>query len=252
MTLEGKITLITGASVGIGKAIAQLFARKGAQIALNYRSDRSVAERTLNSLEGKSHILAHGDISNPTSAQNLVETVVNGFGRLDVLVNNAGIFINHPIKNVAYEQWLSAWNLTLGTNLLGAANVSYWAVQAMLKNNGGRIVNISSRGAFRGEPDSPAYGASKAGMNAMSQSLAKALAPLNILVFAVAPGFVSTERILSKHTPEQVKELSSQSPLGRMTSPDEVAEAVLFLATAAPPAMTGSITDVNGASYLRT
>lgn len=250
--LEGKTTLITGASAGIGRAIAQLFARKGARVALNFRSDRNAAERTLSSLEGGSHILAPGDISNPGLAQSLVEKVVSEFGRLDVLVNNAGIFIIHPIKNVAYEEWLSAWNLTIGTNLTGAANVSYWAIQAMLKTGGGRIVNISSRGAFRGEPESPAYGASKAGMNAMSQSLAKALAPLNIYVFSVAPGFVSTERILSKHTPEKVKELNSQSPLGRMTSPDEVAEAVLFLAAVAPPAMTGSIIDVNGASYLRT
>ena len=121
----------------------------------------------------------------------------------------------------------------------------------MIKQGGGRIVNVSSRGAFRGEPEAPAYGASKAGLNQMSQSLAKALAPHNIFVGVVAPGFVETEMAKTKLEGESGVQIRSQSPLNRVAMPDEVARAVLFLAAPGTEFMTGAIVDVNGASYLR-
>ncbi|MFH0989948.1 MAG: SDR family oxidoreductase [bacterium] len=252
MKLSGKTVLVTGASRGIGKAVARRLAAAGGRIALHYHSDRSVAEAALASLGEGHHACFQADIGQSESVRKLVEQVLEQFERIDVLVNNAGIFLNHPIREVDYGTWLKCWQETMSTNLFGAANVSFWVIKQMLSIGGGRIINVSSRGAFRGEPDAPAYGASKAGMNAMSQSLAKALAPENIFVFALAPGFVSTERILMKMTPVMEADIKSQSPLGRMTTPEEVAEAILFLATDAPAAMSGAIIDVNGASYLRT
>ena len=114
-------------------------------------------------------------------------------GQIDVLVNNAGIFEKHRLADVSFEEWSEAWDRTLAINLLGPANITYWVAHHMIGRGSGRIVNISSRGAFRGEPEAPAYGASKAALNAMSQSLAQALAPHGIFVSVVAPGWVDTD-----------------------------------------------------------
>ncbi|HYM28237.1 MAG TPA: SDR family oxidoreductase, partial [Steroidobacteraceae bacterium] len=167
---------------------------------------------------------------------------------LEALVNNAGIFPAHAPLTTGYAEWTAAWQRTLAINLLGPAHLSHCAARAMAERRRGRIVNVSSRGAFRGEPNAPAYGASKAGLNSFSQSLAKALAPKGVYVYVVAPGWVSTERVASHVTDPAV--LADQ-PLGRVATPDEVAQAVTFCALDAPASMTGAILDVNGASYLR-
>ncbi len=182
----------------------------------------------------------------------MITTAVNEMGRLDILVNNAGIYQEHPLAGVSYEEWQESWQLVLGTNLIGAANVSFCAARQMIKQGGGRIVNISSRGAFRGEPTAPAYGASKAGMNAMSQSMAKYLAPYNVFIGVVAPGFVQTDMARGLLDGPAGDEIRNQSPLGRVARPEEVAYAALFLASEGSQFMTGAIIDVNGASYLRT
>ena len=140
----------------------------------------------------------------------------------------------------------------LDTNVLGAANASYCAGRAMIAQGGGRIVNVSSRGAFRGEPTGPAYGASKAALNSMSQSLAKHLAPYGISVGVVAPGFVQTDMAREALSGQSGIEIRAQSPFNRVAQPEEVAYAVLFLASEGAEFMTGAIIDVNGASYLRT
>ena len=252
MHLKGKNALITGASRGIGRAIALRFAEHGARVAVHYRSDKSVAEKTLRSLSGEGHVILQADLRDPRSCKTLFEDTLKAFRRIDILVNNAGVFDSHKIRELDYEGWLQAWGDTIGTNLFGAANVSFLVIHHMLKNGGGRIVNVSSRGAFRGEPDAPAYGASKAGMNAFGQSLAKSLAPDKVFIYTVAPGFVETERIVAKMTPEEEASIKEQSPLGRMAAPDEVAQTVLYLASGAPEFLTGCIVDINGASYLRT
>jgi NAD(P)-dependent dehydrogenase (short-subunit alcohol dehydrogenase family) len=169
-----------------------------------------------------------------------------------VLVNNAGLYEVQPMADASFESWLSVWNRTLAVNLSGPAHLCYWAAQHMIRQGSGRIVNISSRGAFRGEPNAPAYGASKAGLNAMSQSLAKALAGHGVMVTAVAPGFVETDMsapVLEGPSGEAVRK---ESPLGRVARPEEVARVVLFLASEASDYLTGCIVDLNGASYLRT
>ncbi len=179
MNFKDKVVLITGAAQGIGRATAQQFAEHGARVIIHYNSNRAQAEKTLASLNGGSHAAVQADITNADQARELVEKVVRDFGRLDALVNNAAIFKLHPIATVSYDEWREAWQNTINTNLIGTANLTSCAAQQMIRQGGGRIVNVSSRGAFRGEPDAPAYGASKAGLNAMSQSLAQALAPHN-------------------------------------------------------------------------
>jgi NAD(P)-dependent dehydrogenase (short-subunit alcohol dehydrogenase family) len=252
MDFSDKIVLVTGSSRGIGRSIAQSFAERGASVTVHYNGNLVKARETMESLPGGPHFLVQADIRNPTAVQDMIHSTTQQAGGLDILVNNAGIYEDHPLADVSYETWQESWRLVLETNLIGAANVSYCAAQQMIKQGHGRIVNVSSRGAFRGEPTSPAYGASKAGMNAMSQSLAKYLAPFNIFVGVVAPGFVQTDMARGHLSGSQGDEIRNQSPLGRVAWPEEVAYAVLFLASEGSQFMTGAILDVNGASYLRT
>jgi NAD(P)-dependent dehydrogenase (short-subunit alcohol dehydrogenase family) len=252
LDFAGKVAFVTGSSRGIGRSVAQQLAEAGARVAVHYLQDRQAAERTLTGLEGDGHMLVQGDVSDPGAVQQMVEAVFQNAGRIDILVNNAGIYEDHPIAEVSYEKWQGAWQRTLATNLQGPANLSYCAARKMIETGGGRIVNVSSRGAFRGEPNGPAYGASKAGMNAMSQSLAKALAPHDIFVCVVAPGFVETDMSTSTLEGPEGDSIRNQSPLGRVATPEEVARTVVFLASEGTEFLTGCIVDVNGASYLRT
>lgn len=249
--------LVTGASRGIGRAVAQAFARQGDVVVVHYGSARDDAERTLASLSGSGHVLVQGDIANPDAARAVVEDGVQALGGIDVLVNNAAVAPTpknrHRIDDINYEDWQGAWRRMVDVNLLGAANMTYCVATKLIERNAsGSVVNIGSRGAFRGEPDFPAYGAAKAALHAFGQSMALALAPHNISVASVAPGFVSTERQLDKLGGSEGDAIRSESPLGRTGTPDDIAAAVLYLAS--PEAMwsTGAILDVNGASYLRT
>lgn len=251
LSFKNKTVLITGGSRGIGQACAIAFAAAGARVAINFRKNSHAAQATIESLAGSGHIAVKADISDADEVEGLVAAVVSEFGTLDILVNNAGIYESHSIVEINYEDWQKSWAQTLAINLTGAANVTYQAVQIMLENGGGRIVNISSRGAFRGEPNHPAYAASKAGLNAMSQSLAKKLAPENIFIGVVAPGFVATDMAADILEGTEEAAIKAQSPMNRVAEPEEVANAVLFLASKGTEFMTGAILDVNGASYLR-
>jgi len=251
MTFEGKRVLVTGGARGIGRAIAKGFADKGARISLSYRSNHAAAQEVLATLPGGPHASLAGDLGDPAFCKTLVAETVQALGGLDILVNNAGIFEAHPIDEVDFAAWQEAWRQTLDTNLVAAANLCYHAARHMMEAGGGRIVNVSSRGAFRGEPESPAYGASKAGLNALSQSLAQKLAPHNIFVGVVAPGFVETDMAAAHLEGERGQAIRAQSPLNRVAKPEEVAHVVLFLASEGAEFTTGTIIDVNGASYLR-
>jgi 3-oxoacyl-[acyl-carrier protein] reductase len=246
-----KCVLVTGGSRGIGKAIAHAFASRGAQIAINYRTNDEAAHATLAQLPGAGHVLVKGDVADPAVPPQIVASSVKAMGRIDVLVNNAGRIGHHPPAVVDYATWQEEWRGILATNLLGAANLSFCVAQQMIQQGGGRIVNISSRGAFRGEPTMPAYGASKAGLNSLSQSLAVALAPHGIFVGVVAPGFTETEMAASRLAGAPGDAIRAQSPLNRVAQPAEVAAAALFLAADGTEFTTGTIIDVNGASYLR-
>jgi 3-oxoacyl-[acyl-carrier protein] reductase len=240
--------LVTGASGGIGRAIAFALAERGARVALHYHSDESAANKTRRAMAGSGHALFRADLSDPAAIEALWREVGNTIGKIDALVNNAGIFPEHPPLTTNYEAWTKAWQDTLAINLLGPAHLSFFAARTMASQGGGRIVNISSRGAFRGEPTAPAYGAAKSGLNAFSQSFAKALAPKGVYVFVVAPGWVATERV-AQHVRNPA--VVADQPLGRVATPEEVAKVVAFCLMDAPASLTGAVLDVNGASYLR-
>lgn len=251
MDFSNKRVLITGASRGIGRACALAFAQRGARVAVHYRANRDAAETTLSQLDGAGHALVQADIADADAVPPFIAAAAEALGGLDVVVNNAGIYEDHPLTEVDYPTWREQWQRILNTNLLGAANVMYWAAHHMIPHGGGHIVNVSSRGAFRGEPTAPAYGASKAAMNSLGQSLAVALAPHHIFVGTVAPGFVETEMVREHLKGERGEAIRAQSPLKRVAAPEDVAYAVLFLASSEASFSTGTIIDVNGASYLR-
>jgi NAD(P)-dependent dehydrogenase (short-subunit alcohol dehydrogenase family) len=235
----------------LGRAIARAFAEQGDRVAVHWGSSRGRAEEVLAELPGDGHVLVQADMTDAAAVGAMVDDAAARLGRLDVLVNNAGVFTAHPPLTSTYEEWQAAWSHTLAVNLVGAANATFRAVPHLVAAGGGAVVNVTSRGAFRGEPDTPAYGASKAGLNAFAQSMALALGPQGISVTAVAPGFVQTEmarEVLDGPGGEAVR---AQSPLGRVARPEEVAAAVVWLASPAARFSTGTIVDVNGASYLR-
>ncbi len=245
-----KAVLITGSSRGIGRAIALEFAGSGARVIIHYHKNQQAAEKTLAELPGDGHCIVQADLRDPVNVGEMVKTAIKNTDRIDVLVNNAGVFIESTIGDLSYEEWQSIWEKTIGTNLMGPANVSFCVIKHMIEHKGGKIINVSSRGAYRGEPQAPAYGASKAGLSALSQSLAKACAPHNILVYAVAPSFVETEMTLERLA-EEGDAIRNQSPLGRLAQPEEIAKTVAFLADEGTDFLTGGVIDVNGASYLR-
>jgi 3-oxoacyl-[acyl-carrier protein] reductase len=248
-----KNVLITGGSRGIGRACAKLFSDLNANVIITYKSDIEEATHTLELLNNtKNHSLYQLDVSNPEDIRQVFLQVIEKHERLDVLVNNAGIYIEHKIDQVSFEEWQNAWHQTIATNLTGVSNLCYFAARQMIKQKQGKIVNISSRGAFRGEPDHPAYAASKAGLNAMSQSLAVALGKFNITVGVVAPGFVETDMAALYLQSEAGEMVKKQSPLNRVATPEEVARLVAVFASEGLEFMTGGIVDLNGASYLRT
>jgi 3-oxoacyl-[acyl-carrier protein] reductase len=251
-TFSNEVVLVTGASRGIGRSIAEHFAADGARVVVHYHSNREAAEHTRSSLNGTGHLVLQADMATPDDVRRLVAETVSLYGRLDILVNNAGVFEQHPPAVATLDEWMHAWNFTIDTNLSGAAHTAFFAAKQMLAQGGGRIINITSRGAFRGEPDAPAYGASKAGLNAFSQSMAKALAPHNIFVFAIAPGWVETDMAAPYLAGAAGDDVRNQSPLRRVARPEEVARTVLFLAAKGSEFLTGCIVDINGASYLRT
>jgi len=242
---------VTGASRGIGRAIAQGFAGQGDRVAVHHRDSAALAAEVVAGLPGDGHVAVQGDLTDADAARAVADRAHEALGGLDVLVNNAGIFAAHPITEVSYEQWQAAWKQTLGVNLVGAANVTWCAVRYMVAAGGGRIVNVSSRGAFRGEPGQPAYGASKAGLNAFGQSLARDLARHHIAVATVAPGYVDTDMAAEDLRSSRGDEIRAQSPFGRVAEADEIAAAVLYLASPQAEWASGAILDLNGASYLR-
>ncbi len=252
MDFDGAVVLVTGGSRGIGRAVAEEFASRGATLAVQFRADRGAADDTLAALAGDGHLALPADVADPEQARSLIGRVVDELGRVDVLVNNAGIYQEHPILETGYEDWQRIWRQTLDTNLVGPANLMHAVVPHMVAAGGGRIVNVSSRGAFRGEPDHPAYGASKAGLNSLGQSMARALGRHGIYVTTVAPGFVDTDMAAPFLEGPSGDTIRAQSPLNRAATAQEVARVVVFLATPGAESTSGAIVDVNGASYLRT
>ncbi|HEX8841797.1 MAG TPA: SDR family oxidoreductase [Sphingomicrobium sp.] len=231
--------LITGASRGIGAAAYSLLKS----------SDHNVIGH---SSKGSAELVA-GDLSDPTAPRNIWDTALAELdGRIDVLVNNAGIYEAVP-DNAPDEEWHAAWSRTLTINLQAAADLSKLAVSHFLDLGiPGRIINIASRAAFRGDsPQHWHYAASKGAMVSMTKTIARGYAAEGILCFAVAPGFTVSEMTEEYLQGRGGAQIVADIPLGRVATTDEVAEVIRWLATEAPASATGSIIDVNGASYVR-
>jgi len=251
MRFSDQRVLVTGASRGIGRVIATAFAAEGARVGVHYHREREAAGRVLAGLAGDGHLPLQADMGDPEAVRAMVQAAIGGLGGLDVLVNNAAVYNIEPPDGDDFDAWVANWRRTLAVNLEGPAHACYAAAAHMRHAGGGRIVNISSRGAFRGEPEAPAYAASKGGLNSLTQSLAKKLGRYGVLLYAVAPGWVATDMAAEHLEGAEGDARRAESPLGRVARPADVAATVLFLASREAEFLTGGIVDVNGASYLR-
>lgn len=262
--------LVTGASRGVGAAVARAFAERGDRVAVHHRGPGSAdrADEVLRSLAGEGHVRLAADLADPTAVEALAAHAAAALGRVDVLVNNAAMIAepgssasrrgDHPLDATSYEDWVAVWQRTIATNLLGPANLTWCVARHMLEvapADGvpvGRVVNVGSRGAYRGEPDIPAYGASKAGLHSFGQSMAQHLGRHGIAVTSIAPGFIATEMAgYAMADPGAAEATRAQSPFHRVAQPEEVAAAVVALAQPAAEWASGAVLDFNGASYLR-
>jgi len=242
-----KTVVITGGSRGIGAAAARKFAAENYRVIIVYRSNDQLARDLIAEFKGDKHAYIKADISKPEEVKELFDGISHS---IDVLINSAGIARANSMDQ-GESDWLNSWKNTIDVNLNGLANCCYYAAQNMKKHKGGRIVNVSSRGAFRGEPDMLAYGASKGAVNSLTQSLAKALGPFNISATAVAPGFVDTDMASEILNSADGKKLIGESPFKRIAKPEEVADTIFFLAQESSLFLSGTIVDVNGASFFR-
>jgi 3-oxoacyl-[acyl-carrier protein] reductase len=253
---ERRVALITGASRGIGAGIALELSRAGFNLALHYNSNEAALQEVtqqLSLIEGCRFSVHKAQLGSSGDCEALVAAVLKAWTRVDVLVNNAGVCITHDLQSPSldFESFQQAVRETMDVNFLGPANLSFLCARAFeTQPGGGRIINITSRAAKRGELTAPAYAASKAALNAFGQSMAQHLASKSVLVFTVAPGWVETDMARAVLQGPGSAAILAQHPLGRVARVDEVSKLVAWLATDAPLAMTASVIDINGASYL--
>lgn len=243
MTLSGKAALITGASRGIGRAIAVELARRGAKVMVNYAKDADGAQATVEAVQaagGEARAL-QADVADYKAAEGLIKATVEAFGSLEILVNNAGITRDGLIMMMPEADW----DAVIQTNLKSTFNCSKAAVRTMMKKRVGRIINISSVSGIMGNAGQTNYSASKAGMIGFTKALAREVAARNITVNAVAPGFVPTA--LTNNLPAEIKDATLKTiPLNRWGTPEEIAYAVAFLASDEAAYITGQVLSVDG------
>ena len=253
MTLEidlrGSVALVTGGSRGIGASIVRALHEAGASVFFTFLSRRDEADELATAL-GARVACVQCDLADGATLPGLVAACVARFGGLDTLVNNAATFERNPFDGDDFEAWRAGWRRTFDVNVFGAADLSWAAMRHMRAHGGGRIINVASRAAHRGELVYADYGASKAALVNLTKSIARSCAHDGVLAFAVAPGFIETEmaaRDLATHRSAIVAEI----PLGRVGGPDDVAGIVAFLASPMAEYLNGATIDVNGGSYVR-
>ena len=243
MQLEGKVALVTGASRGIGRAVAIRLAKSGAKIAVNYAGNQAAAEEVKQIIEqnGGEAILVQADISNAESVDAMVAAVMEAFGRIDILVNNAGITRDTLLMRMKEADW----NAVIQTNLTGVFYVTKAVSKIMMKQRYGKIVNMSSVVGLMGNAGQANYAAAKAGVIGFTKSMAKELAARNLTVNAIAPGFIATD--MTAVLSDKVKEdLATKIPMGRLGEADDIASAVLFLVSDSANYITGQTLNVDG------
>lgn len=243
MQLEGKVALVTGASRGIGRAVAIRLAKSGAKIAVNYAGNQAAAEEVKQIIEQNvgEAILVQADISNAESVDAMVAAVMEAFGRIDILVNNAGITRDTLLMRMKEADW----NAVIQTNLTGVFYVTKAVSKIMMKQRYGKIVNMSSVVGLMGNAGQANYAAAKAGVIGFTKSMAKELAARNITVNAIAPGFIATD--MTAVLSDKVKEdLATKIPMGRLGEADDIASAVLFLVSDSANYITGQTLNVDG------
>lgn len=243
--LKRKIALITGASKGIGRGIAVKFAQNGAFIGINYNSSKKKAEETLKLVKkhGGEGILLKGDVSKSLDVEKIVKNIIAKKGQIDILVNNAGIYIRNYFEKISDEEWKKVLNI----NLTGCYNLCKQVIPYMKPK--GKIIFISSQLAFRGSTHGAHYASTKAGMLGLARSLALELADKQIFVNAVAPGTIDTD-IIANYTDEMKKQRADEIPLKRLGTPEDIADACLFLASDMSDYITGETINVNGGLYI--
>ena len=247
--LTGRVAIVTGGSRGIGRAVVELLGSCGAHVVVNYLRDENAAAATVNlarSYDVKA-VAIQANVAQLDEAERLVQETVEHFGRVDFLICNAGIWTGAPVESLSEE----VWNKTLDINLKGTWSVCRAVVPFMKQQKFGRIVVVSSTAGQRGEAHVSNYAASKGALLGVIKTIARGYAADGILCFGVAPGFTVSEMTEEYLRGRGGAKIIADIPLGRVSSTDEVAEAIRWLATEAPPATTGSVIDVNGASYVR-
>jgi 3-oxoacyl-[acyl-carrier protein] reductase len=247
--LNNRVALVTGGSRGIGRAAVDCFARLGANVVINYLRDESAADKAIEFAEslGVRALAVRGDVSKLADAEKLVAAAIDGFGRLDCLVCNAGIWEGSPIDEMSED----VWDRTLDLNLKGTWTICHAAVPQMKKQGFGRIVIVSSTAGQRGEANVSNYAASKGGQIAFTKSLAAELGPLGINVNSVAPGWVDTDMCADVFAdPGFRKSIEDGIPVGRVATPEDIAWPIVFLCSEAARHINGEILNVNGGSVL--
>lgn len=249
ISLAGQVVLVTGASRGIGRGIANVLAGTGATVALHYRQGKEAAESLAKQM-GNNAATFQADLADPAATQALAQDVLAHYGKVDVLINNAGVAFEMNEEG-DFEEWLNGWQQTLQVNLVASAILCRELIPSMVKQGGGRVIHISSRAAFRGDtPEYMAYAASKGGMVAYSRSLARGYGKQGIKSFVVAPGFIRTD--MAQQFLEAYGEayLVDDLALNTLTEPKDVAPTVVFLASGWMDHATGCTIDVNAGSYV--
>lgn len=245
--LTNKVALITGASRGIGRQTAIRLANAGARVAVNYHRSEKEALTLFREI-GNQAMLVRADVANAEQTEEMTKAVVERWGRIDILVNNAATFDMNPFDGDDYAAWRRGWERTFALNVFGAANAAYLAMRSMRKHGGGKIINVASRAAFRGETEFADYGASKAALVNLTRSIARGCAKDNIVASCVAPGFIETEMARSELEAHR-EDILNQIPLRRVGTTDDVASVILFLASPLADYLNGVTIDVNGGSW---